>query len=150
MTRNTVFANSFLLGFDHLERLIERSSKSAGDGYPPYNIEQIGEDRLKITLAVAGFSRDDLTITVSDQQLLIRGKQAELAGREFLYRGIAARQFQRTFVLADGIDIAGADLADGLLTIDLTRPSAPSIVKKIAIRPAGDGDGDEAADGASK
>ncbi|MDE2466855.1 MAG: Hsp20 family protein [Alphaproteobacteria bacterium] len=134
MTRTAVFNSPFLLGFDHLERLLERSAKSAGDGYPPYNIEQMDAERLRITLAVAGFSPEELSVTVEDKQLVIRGKQADIPGRQFLYRGIAARQFQRTFVLADGIEVGGADLENGLLAITLTRPKAPSVLKKIAIR----------------
>ncbi len=134
MTRTAVFNSPFLLGFDHLERLLERSAKSSGDGYPPYNIEQIAPECLRITLAVAGFSSEELNVTVEDKQLVIRGKQADVPGRQFIYRGIAARQFQRTFVLADGIEVAGADLENGLLTITLTRPKAPSVLKKIAIR----------------
>ena len=105
MTRSAVFNSPFLLGFEHLERLLERTAKSAGDGYPPYNIEQAGPERLRITLAVAGFAPEDLSVTVEDKQLVIRGKQAEAGDREFLHRGIAARQFQRTFVLADGIEV---------------------------------------------
>ena len=135
MTRPAVFNSPFLLGFEHLERLLERTAKSAGDGYPPYNIEQAGPDRLRITLAVAGFAPEDLSVTVEDKQLVIRGKQAEAGEREFLHRGIAARQFQRSFVLADGIEVSGADLANGLLTIELTRPKAESVVKKITIKP---------------
>jgi HSP20 family molecular chaperone IbpA len=134
VTRAAVFNSPFLLGFDHLERLLERSAKSAGDGYPPYNIEQIDPERLRITLAVAGFSSEELSVTVEDKQLVIRGKQADVPGRQFLYRGIAARQFQRTYVLADGIEVASADLENGLLAITLTRPKAPSVLKKIAIR----------------
>lgn len=138
MTRSAVFNSPFLLGFDHLERLLERSAKSAGDGYPPYNIEQLDADRLRITLAVAGFSPDDLSVTIEDKQLVIRGKQADVQDREFIYRGIAARQFQRTFVLADGIEVGGAELANGLLAIELSRPQAPAVVKKIVIRPKTD------------
>lgn len=134
MTRNAMFSSPFLLGFEHLERLLERTAKSAGDGYPPYNIEQAGPGRLRITLAVAGFTPDELSVTVEDKQLLIRGKQTEAAGREFLHRGIAARQFQRAFVLADGIEVTGAELENGLLSVELNRPRAESVVKTIAIK----------------
>lgn len=134
MTRNAMFSSPFLLGFEHLERLLERTAKSAGDGYPPYNIEQAGPGRLRITLAVAGFTPDELSVTVEDKQLLIRGKQTEAAGREFLHRGIAARQFQRAFVLADGIEVTGAELENGLLSVELNRPRAESVVRSIAIK----------------
>lgn len=134
MTRNTMFNSPFLLGFEHLERLLERTAKSAGDGYPPYNIEQAGPGRLRITLAVAGFTPDELSVTVEDKQLFIRGKQTEAAGREFLHRGIAARQFQRAFVLADGIEVTGAELENGLLSVELNRPRAESVVRSIAIK----------------
>ncbi len=139
MTRTAVFNSPFLLGFEHLERLLERTAKSAGDGYPPYNIEQLGTDRLRITLAVAGFAPEDLSVTIEDRQLVIRGKQSEAGDRDFLYRGIAARQFQRTFVLADGIDVTDADLANGLLSIELSQPRAETVVKKIAIKPRSNG-----------
>lgn len=134
MTRNAMFSSPFLLGFEHLERLLERTAKSAGDGYPPYNIEQAGPDRLRITLAVAGFSPDELSVTVEDKQLLVRGKQGEPSGREFLHRGIAARQFQRAFVLADGIEVTGAELENGLLSVELSRPRTESVVRTIAIK----------------
>ncbi len=134
MNRTAFFNSPFMLGFDHLERLLERTAKSANDGYPPYNIEETGPDRLRITLAVAGFSRDELDVTVEDNQLVIRGKQTELADKTFLHRGIAARQFQRAFVLADGIEVTGADLANGLLSIELARPQPESVTRKIDIR----------------
>jgi len=134
MTRNTVFNSPFLLGFDHLERLLERTAKAAGDGYPPYNIEEHGDGTLKITLAVAGFAPGELAVTVEDNQLVIRGKQVDGAERNFLHRGIAARQFQRAFVLADGIDVTAADLENGLLSISLSRPKPESMVKTIQIR----------------
>jgi len=134
MNRNVYFNSPFLLGFEHLERLLERTAKSAGDGYPPYNIEQSGEESLKITLAVAGFSRDELGVTVEGRQLVIRGKQVEPNDKTFLHRGIAARQFQRAFVLAEGIEVSGAELENGLLTIELARPTADSIVRTIEIR----------------
>jgi HSP20 family molecular chaperone IbpA len=144
VNRTVYFNSPFLLGFEHLERLLERTAKSAGDGYPPYNIEQANEDRLRITLAVAGFGRDELGVTIEGRQLVIRGKQSEAADKQFLHRGIAARQFQRAFVLAEGIEVTGADLENGLLTIELARPKAESIVRTIAInngKSNGKGDG---------
>jgi len=134
MSRNVYFNSPFLLGFEHLDRLLERTAKAAGDGYPPYNIEQSSDDSLRITLAVAGFSQDELNVTVEDRQLVIRGKQNDSADRTFLHRGIAARQFQRCFVLAEGIDVTGAELRNGLLTVELTRPKAESTVKTVEIR----------------
>jgi HSP20 family molecular chaperone IbpA len=134
MNRTVYFNSPFLLGFEHLERLLERTAKSAGDGYPPYNIEQTGEESLRIALAVAGFTREELNVTVEDRQLVIRGKQSEGADRNFLHRGIAARQFQRAFVLAEGIEVTGAALENGLLTIELSRPKADTIVRTIDIR----------------
>ena len=134
MNRSVYFNSPFLLGFEHLERLLERTAKSASDGYPPYNIEQASDDKLAITLAVAGFCRDELAVTVEGRQLVIRGKQAESNGKTFLHRGIAARQFQRAFVLAEGIEVSGAALANGLLTIELHRPAADNLVRAIAIR----------------
>ena len=129
-----VFASPLFLGFDHLEQMLERASKSASDGYPPYNIEQIGPGSLRITLAVAGFTMDDLQITQEDNQLVIRGRQSEdLGSRVFLHRGIAARQFQRAFVLAEGIEVRGAWLDNGLLHIDLARPQPESKVRQIPI-----------------
>jgi len=141
MSRLTGFSSPLLLGFDDVERLLDRVSKSAADGYPPYNIERIrGEedetDRLRITLAVAGFSQDDLDITVEENELTISGQQTDGTadrGKGYLYRGIAARQFKRTFVLADGMTVMGADLRDGLLSIDLVRPELDKVVRKIAI-----------------
>lgn len=137
MNRMSMLSNPLLLGFDQIERLIDRASKG-GDGYPPYNIERIatGEDateRLRITLAVAGFARDQLEVVVEDNQLVVRGKQAEESQREYLYHGIAARQFQRTFVLADGIEVRSADLTNGLLEIDLMRREPERLVRKIDI-----------------
>ncbi len=125
MDRMSVLSNPLLLGFDQIERLIDRASKG-GDGYPPYNIERLTDpegagERLRITLAVAGFTRELLDIVVEDNQLVVRGKQADEETREYLHRGIAARQFQRTFVLADGIEVRSADLSNGLLEIDLVR-----------------------------
>ncbi|GAA0540414.1 HSP20 family molecular chaperone IbpA [Rhizomicrobium palustre] len=133
MNRTVIFNSPFLLGFERLEQLLERTAKS-GDGYPPYNIEQAGEDKLRITLAVAGFSREDLQVTVEDRQLLIRGKQSEGEDRNFLHRGIAARQFQRAFVLAEGIEVTAASLEHGLLSIDLERPKSNTIVRTIEIQ----------------
>lgn len=128
------FPNSpFLLGFDRLERLLERSRNAAPEGYPPYNVEEIA-DGLRLTLAVAGFARDELAVTVEDNQLTIRGRQKEENGKTFLHRGIAARQFLRNFVLADGIEVTGAALENGLLRIDLTRPVAESRVRTIEIK----------------
>jgi HSP20 family molecular chaperone IbpA len=136
-----MFNSPFLLGFEHLERLLERTAKSAGDGYPPYNIEQSGVDRLRITVAVAGFAPDELAVTVEDKQLVIRGKQVDAGDRAFLHRGIAARQFQRAFVLADGIEVTGAELENGLLSVELSRPTPESVVKTIAIRSKANGHG---------
>jgi HSP20 family molecular chaperone IbpA len=129
-----VFTSPLFLGFDHLEQILERASKAQSDGYPPYNIEQTGPSGLRITLAVAGFSMDDLQITHEDNQLVIRGRQSEDAqGRVFLYRGIAARQFHRAFVLAEGIEIKGAWLNNGLLHIDLMRPQPETRIRTIPI-----------------
>ena len=113
MTRLSLFDSPFLLGFDQLERALDRVSKVSADGYPPYNIEQVDENAIRITLAVAGFARDELTVTVEDTQLMVRGRQTDDANRVYLHRGIAARQFQRSFVLADGIEIVGAELGLG-------------------------------------
>jgi HSP20 family molecular chaperone IbpA len=134
MPRLSLFNSPLLLGFDQFERALDRVNKTTADGYPPYNVEQIGEDALCITLAVAGFTMDDLSVQVEDNQLVIRGKQAEEAGRVYLHRGIAARQFQRSFVLADGIEVTGAALDNGLLKIDLQRRAAEGLVRSIAIR----------------
>ena len=134
MTRNAYFNSPFLLGFEHLDRLLERTAKAAGDGYPPYNIEQSGDDSLRITLAVAGFSPEELNVSIEDRQLVIKGKQNEAQDRTFLHRGIAARQFQRSFVLAEGIDVTGAELRNGLLTVELTRPKAESVIRTVEIR----------------
>jgi HSP20 family molecular chaperone IbpA len=138
MSRLSLLSNPLLLGFDEIERLIDRASKGGGDGYPPYNVERIaavnGEgELLRITLAVAGFTRDDLDILLKDRQLTIRGKQQDEKGREYLYRGIAARQFTRTFVLAEGIEVKSANLANGLLAIDLERLEPERLVRTIAI-----------------
>lgn len=133
MSRNAMFSSPLLLGFEPLERTLDRIAKSGADGYPPYNIEQMGEDRLRITLAVAGFTEDDLQIQVEDNQLFVRGRQEEDPNRIFLHRGIAARQFQRSFVLADGIDVVDASLDNGLLSIDLRRPIPAQRVRTIEI-----------------
>lgn len=133
MSRQSVFGSPLFLGFDHLEQMLERVTKNA-DGYPPYNIEQTGEARLRITLAVAGFSMDDLQITQEDNQLVIRGRHRDDGeGRHFLHRGIASRQFQRAFVLAEGIEVEGAWLDNGLLHVDLRRPQPEVRVKTIRI-----------------
>ena len=133
MTKLTLGAHPYLLGFDQLERLVERTAKSE-NGYPPYNIESTGENAFRITLAVAGFRDEDLSITVEDRQLVVRGRQAEDgADRVFLHRGIAARQFQRSFVLADGVEVTGATLENGLLHVDLSRAVPEKIVQTIEI-----------------
>lgn len=134
MTRVSVFSSPLVLGFDHFEQVLDRVTKSASDGYPPYNIEQVGDDGLRITLAVAGFSNDDLQIVLEDNQLIVRGKQADDPDRVYLHRGIAARQFQRAFVLAEGIEVAGADLDNGLLSIDLVRPRPEVVTRTIEIK----------------
>ena len=156
MTRVPMLSSPLLLGFEEVERLIDRLGKSGGEGYPPYNIERLdatngsgghatGGDTdgvrpanlrvevLRITLAVAGFSREQLDITLEDNQLVVRGKQDDDKAREFLHRGIAARQFSRTFVLADGIEVKSADLADGLLSIDLVRHEPDRVIRRIEI-----------------
>ncbi len=129
----------FLLGFDEIERALDRVTRSGADGYPPYNIERIPRDnsnpeRLRITLAVAGFTRDQLDVTLEEGQLVIRGRQQDDKSRQFLHRGIAARQFQRSFVLAEGMEVQSADLKNGLLSIDLVRPQPQRLVKTIAIK----------------
>ena len=138
MSRVPSLSSPFLLGFDEIERALDRVTKTASDGYPPYNIERVpGEancpDRLRITLAVAGFLRAQVEITVDENQLVIRGRQTDEKNRHYLHRGIAARQFQRSFLLADGMEVLGADLANGLLSIDLVRPEAQRIVRRIDI-----------------
>jgi HSP20 family molecular chaperone IbpA len=134
MNRTTNFNSPFLLGFEHFERLLERTAKSAADTYPPYNIEQSEDGTLRITVAVAGFDRNDLAVTVEENQLVIRGKQNDSSEKTFLHRGIAARQFQRSFVLAEGIEISGATLENGLLTVELFRPKAETVVRTIEIK----------------
>ncbi len=135
MTKLALGSHPFLLGFEQLERLVERTAKSDNAGYPPYNIEQTSENGYRITLAVAGFAEADLSITLEDSQLVIRGRQADDgAGRMFLHRGIAARQFQRAFVLAEGVEVAGATMENGLLHIDLMRAVPDPVVRTIEIR----------------
>ncbi len=141
MARMSPFNSPLLLGFDRLEEVVDRLARSSTEGYPPYNVVHVADDRLRISLAVAGFAEDDLDVTVERNELHIRGRQAEDDGAVYLHRGIAARQFHRTFLLADGIDVAGARLDNGLLHIELTRPTAPEIVKTIAIE-SGDGAGE--------
>lgn len=137
MSRVPSLSSPFLLGFDEIERVLDRVTKGA-DGYPPYNIERLAGDgqnpeRLRIALAVAGFTRDQLDVTIEESQLVIRGRQQDDKSHQYLHRGIAARQFQRAFVLADGMEVLGADLRNGLLSIDLIRPQPERIVKTIAI-----------------
>lgn len=133
MSRLSLFNSPLLLGFDQFERALDRVSKAAADGYPPYNVEQTGENALRITLAVAGFTADDLCVQVEDRQLVVRGKQTEERERVYLHRGIAARQFQRSFVVAEGIEVSGAVLDNGLLHIDLVRHLPEGQVQTIAI-----------------
>jgi HSP20 family molecular chaperone IbpA len=137
MSRVPSLSSPFLLGFDEIERALDRVAKGA-DGYPPYNIERVAgvdgcPERLRITLAVAGFTRDQLDVTVEESQLVIRGRQQDDKTRDYLHRGIAARQFQRTFVLADGMEVLGAELKNGLLAIDLCRPEPARVVRTISI-----------------
>lgn len=131
MTR--FFNSPFLLGFENLEKLLERTARNAGEGYPPYNIEAFGEGDIALTLAVAGFSKDELAVTVEDNQLVVRGNQREQDGKTFLHKGIAARQFLRAFVLADGIEVKSAALENGLLRIELVRPQNQQSVRVIEI-----------------
>ena len=134
MTRVSLFNSPLLLGFEDLERTLDRVSRASSDGYPPYNIEQTHENGLRITLAVAGFTSADLDVTIEENQLVIRGKQAdEPDSRVFLHRGIAARQFQRNFLIAEGIEVKSASLADGLLHVDLVRPEPEITVRQIKI-----------------
>ena len=139
MTRISAFSSPFLLGFDEIERALDRVAKGSGSGYPPYNIERLARtndrpETLRITMAVADFSSDDLEVSVEERELTIRGRQNEDGTRDFLHRGIAARQFVKTFVLADGIEVTGADLADGLLSIDLARPEGERVSRRIDIK----------------
>jgi HSP20 family molecular chaperone IbpA len=138
MTRPPSLSHPFLLGFDEIERALDRVAKAATDGYPPYNIERMPREgtepeRLRITLAVAGFTRSELDVALEENQLTIRGRQQDDKSRHFLHRGIAARQFQRSFLLADGMEVLGADLANGLLAIDLVRPEPERLIRKVAI-----------------
>ena len=143
MNRTILFDSPFLLGFEHTRNLVERAAKAAAESYPPYNVEDLGDDRLRITLAVAGFSPDQLGVTVEDNQLVIQGRRDSEAGRSegreqaYLHRGIAARAFLRTFVLADGVEVTGATLEHGLLHIDVSRIPPAKLVKRIAIKTAG-------------
>lgn len=135
MTKMTLGSYPHMLGFEQLERLLERTAKSGNEGYPPFNIEQTSDFSYRITLAVAGFGDGDLSITVEDRQLVIRGRQGDdNEGRIFLHRGIAARQFQRSFVLADGVDVGEAIMENGLLHIDLTRAKPQTVVQTVSIR----------------
>lgn len=137
MTKLTLGTHPFLLGFEELERLVERTARSGADGYPPFNIEQTSDSSYRITLAVAGFSEDDLTITVEDSQLVVQGRQAEAGeDRVFLHRGIATRQFRRAFVLAEGVEVAGAGLDNGLLNVDLHRRAPENVVQTVKIERA--------------
>lgn len=134
MSRISMFNSPLLLGFDQIERVLDQVSKTKAEGYPPYNIEQIGDNHIRITVAVAGFSDDDLAVTTEDNQLIIRGKhQEDESNRVYIHRGIASRQFQRSFVLAEGIEVIGAHLDNGLLHIDLNRPVPEPVVREIAI-----------------
>jgi len=138
MSRVPSLSSPFLIGFDEIERALDRVAKAA-DGYPPYNIERVNRDdkspeRLRITLAVAGFTLEQLEVTVEEKELVIRGRQQDDKSRQYLHRGIAARQFQRTFVLADGMEVLAADLKNGLLTIDLARPEPARVVRSVSIR----------------
>jgi len=138
MTRPSPFGHPFLLGFDGIEQALDRVAKGGNDGYPPYNIERVVCDggqpeRIRITLAVAGFTLDQLDVTLEESQLVVRGRQVDDKARQYLHRGIAARQFQRTFLLADGMEVLGAGLSNGLLSIDLARPEPERIVRRIAI-----------------
>ena len=139
MSRISVFSSPLLLGFDEVERLLERAVKTSGEGYPPYNVERLAQpdgnsEILRITIAVAGFSRRDLEITIEDNQLNIRGRAREDGAAEFLHRGIAGRQFHRAFVLADGMDVIDATLVNGLLIINLRRPEPNSVIRRIEIK----------------
>lgn len=138
MTRISAFSSPLLLGFDEIERALDRLSKGAGDGYPPYNIERLqGSDEcgdiLRITLAVAGFSEDELEVTVEENELVLRGRQKDETPGNYLYRGIAARHFQKTFVLAEGMEVLSAGLNDGLLSVDLTRPLTKRVARRIEL-----------------
>ena len=141
MNRTILFDSPFLLGFEHTRNLVERAAKAAAESYPPYNVEDLGDDRLRITLAVAGFAPDQLGVTVEDNQLVIQGRREDAKGEgrdlSYLHRGIAARAFLRSFVLADGMEVTGAILEHGLLHIDVSRVPPAKLVKRIAIKTAG-------------
>ena len=135
MTKISFASHPYLLGFEQLDRLVERTAKSGNEGYPPYNIEQSSDNSYRITLAVAGFREEDLSITLENAQLVIRGRQVDDSeGRMFLHRGIAARQFQRSFVLAEGVEVAGASMENGLLHVDLHRAMPETVVQTIEIK----------------
>jgi HSP20 family molecular chaperone IbpA len=138
MPRLSLFSSPLLLGFDQFERTLDQVSKATADGYPPYNVEQVGDSALRITLAVAGFTLDDLAVEIEASQLVVRGRQDDDKDRVYLHRGIAARQFQRSFMLAEGIEVAGAWLEHGLLNIDLIRRAPDGRVRKVAIRASGE------------
>ena len=138
MSRAPSLQSPFLLGFDDIERALDRVTRATSDGYPPYNIERLPRseadpERLRITLAVAGFTREELDVSVEENQLIIRGRQQDDKDRQYLHRGIAARQFQRAFLLADGMQVLGADLKNGLLSVDLARPEPERVIRKINI-----------------
>jgi len=133
MARPSLSANPLLLGFDQIERLLERINQQGGDSYPPFNIEQIGDNGFRISVAVAGFAPEELNVEVENQQLVVRGRQADQGERVFLHRGIAARQFRRAFILADGLEVTAASLINGILSIELRRPETISETRKIAI-----------------
>ncbi|GLQ04985.1 Hsp20 family protein [Sneathiella chinensis] len=137
MPRVSMFNSPHLLGFDHFEHMLDQLSKSGGDGYPPYNIEQVADNHLRISLAVAGFNEEDLKITLEQNQLIIHGKQKEDTGRVYLHRGIAARQFQKKFVLAEGVEVSGAEMNNGMLHIDLNLPLQSKDVTRIQIKTGG-------------
>lgn len=137
MNRHVTFTSPYLLGFEHLERLLERTARTAGDAYPPYNIEELPGGGIRIALAVAGFSQGELSVTEEDHQLVVRGKQTETDGKTFLHRGIAARQFLRSFVLADGIEVSTAALENGLLKIDLVRRQVQPRLRTVEIKTGG-------------
>jgi len=138
MSRQSPFGHPFLVGFDEIEQALDRVAKTGADGYPPYNVERLprtddAPERLRITLAVAGFGQDQLEVTLEENQLVVRGRQRDDKTRDYIHRGIAARQFQRTFLLAEGMEVLGADLSDGLLSIELARPEPERVVRKIDI-----------------
>jgi HSP20 family molecular chaperone IbpA len=138
MGRVSLFNSPLLLGFEHFERTLDSANRAAADGYPPYNILKIADDALRISLAVAGFAREDLSIVLEENQLVIRGRQSKEEDRIYIHRGIAARQFQRAFVLADGIEVEGAALENGLLNVDLIRPKPATVARSIEIKSAAD------------